>query len=59
VRELDLHMHDHRARAADDAEDRGEDVADFLGHTSDAMARKRYLRREKVLTPNARIKRSG
>lgn len=56
VRELDVHMHDGRARAGDDAKKRGEDVADFLNHTTDATSRRHYLNRGvKVLSPNPRI----
>jgi hypothetical protein len=57
VRELDVHMHDGRARAGDDAEKRGVKAADFLGHTNDHTARRHYLNRGvKKLQPNPRIK---
>lgn len=57
VRELDVHFHDGRARAADEAEKRGENVANFLGHTTDGTSRRHYLnRRTTVHTPNAKIR---
>jgi hypothetical protein len=60
VRELDVHMHDGRARAGDDAEKRGVKASDFLGHTNDQTARRHYLNRGvKKLQPNPRIKASG
>lgn len=60
IRSLDYHFHDHRARAADDAEKRGEKVADFLAHATDATSRRHYLNRSvKVLTPNPKIRRDA
>lgn len=56
VRQLDYHMHDGRARSGGDAEERGEKVADFMGHTTDATFRRHYDRKVKVLNPNPRIK---
>lgn len=60
VRALDIHFHDGRARAAEDAEQRGENVAKFLGHTDDGKtARRHYLNRSvSILRPNPRIKSS-
>jgi integrase len=60
VRSIDIHFHDGRARAADDAEKSGQNVAKFLGHTDDGKtARRHYLNRGvDVLTPNPRIKRA-
>jgi integrase len=58
VRSIDIHFHDGRARAGDEAEKRGENVATFYGHTTEATSRRHYLNRSvKVLTPNPRIKR--
>ena len=57
VRELDVHMHDGRSKAGDDAEARGEDMADFLGHTDKSQtARRVYRRRVIELNPNPKVK---
>lgn len=57
VRQLDVHFHDGRARAADEAEKRGENVANFLGHTTASTSRRHYLnRRASVHQPNAKIR---
>lgn len=54
VRSIDIHFHDGRARAGQDAEDRGEDPAKFLGHEPGSKtAHRHYLnRRVTVLQPN-------
>lgn len=58
VQGIDIHFHDGRARAAADAEDRGENVATFLGHENDSTSRRHYLnRRAAKHQPNAKIRR--
>jgi hypothetical protein len=46
----DLHFHDLRSKAGDDADDLGFNVADFLGNDP-AVAERHYARREKVVLP--------
>lgn len=60
VQAIDIHFHDGRARAGQDAEDSGQNVANFFGHTTDATSRRHYLnRRVKVLKPNPKIRGSA
>jgi site-specific recombinase XerD len=46
----DLHFHDLRSKAGDDAAAAGFDIADFLGNDR-AVAERHYARREKVVLP--------
>lgn len=46
----DLHFHDIRSKAGDDASDAGFDLATFLGNNR-AVAERHYARREKVVLP--------
>jgi hypothetical protein len=46
----DLHFHDLRAAAGDDAEEQGQDRATFLGDSRE-VADRHYARREKKVTP--------
>lgn len=47
---LDLHFHDLRSKAHDDAEDAGEQGNELLGNTA-AVARRHYARRERKVRP--------
>jgi integrase len=56
IRAVDIHFHDGRARAGEEAKKRGEDPADFLGNLT-ATARRHYLGRGVTeLHPNAPIR---
>lgn len=46
----DLHFHDLRSKAGDDADELGADLAEFLGNDP-AVAERHYSRREKVVLP--------
>lgn len=60
VQAIDIHFHDGRARAGQDAADSGQNVADFFGHTTQATSRRHYLNRKvKMLKPNPRIRDNG
>lgn len=56
LKSLDIHFHDGRARAINDAHDAGQNATDFAGHTSDAVTRRVYQRRVVTLRPNPKIK---
>lgn len=46
----DLHFHDNRSKAGDDADELGFNIADFLGNDQ-AVADRHYARREKIVLP--------
>lgn len=52
----DLHFHDLRSKAGDDAEEAGFNIADFLGNDK-AVAERHYARREKVVLPLDELRR--